>query len=54
MEYQPQNYEDLFKYVWEGLNRNYVFWDIDLTDWDAVYRKYPPQFQRFSIGLEND
>ena len=24
---------------------NYVFWDIDPTDWDAVYDEYRPRFE---------
>lgn len=33
-----------FETVWNGLNTSYVFWSVDSTDWDAVYKKYHPIF----------
>lgn len=33
-----------FDIIWSGINQNYVFWEIDPTDWDAVYTKYRPRF----------
>ena len=38
------NWSQLFDAYWSGMNYNYVFWDIDPTDWDAVYDEYKPQF----------
>jgi hypothetical protein len=29
---------------WTGMNNNYVFWDIDPTDWDSVYKTFRPKF----------
>lgn len=46
-----ETYEDHFKFFWNGMNTNYVFWDIDPTDWDAAYRKYLPMVQE--IGRQN-
>lgn len=34
-----------FDAVWRGINQNYVFWDVDSTDWDAVYAEYMPRFR---------
>lgn len=34
-----------FDIIWNGINQNYVFWEIDPTDWDAVYTKYRPRFE---------
>ncbi|MFR9651804.1 MAG: S41 family peptidase [Rikenellaceae bacterium] len=34
----------LFYEVWHSVNQNYLFWDIDPTDWDNVYAVYKPQF----------
>jgi hypothetical protein len=34
----------IFQSFWLGMNRNYMFWDQDPTDWDAVYDTYKPQF----------
>jgi Periplasmic protease len=33
-----------FEAVWNGINQNYVFWEIDPTDWDAIYTQYRPRF----------
>ncbi|MGN1172600.1 MAG: hypothetical protein ACI4SO_02300, partial [Muribaculaceae bacterium] len=33
-----------FDAVWKSINQNYVFWDVDSTDWDAVYSEYMPRF----------
>lgn len=38
-------YADVFKAFWHGMNNSYVFWDIDPTDWDAVYDEYLPKFE---------
>ena len=38
------NWSQLFDSYWSGMNYNYVFWDIDPTDWDAVYDEYKPKF----------
>lgn len=34
-----------FEIIWNGINQNYVFWEIDPTDWDAVYTQYRPRFE---------
>ena len=34
-----------FSLMWEMLDRGYVFWDVDKTDWDAVYTEYLPKFK---------
>ena len=45
-----------FDAVWRGINQNYVFWDVDSTDWDAVYAEYMPRFraldERESVSSE--
>lgn len=33
-----------FDAIWHGTNQNYVFWEADPTDWDAVYSQYRPRF----------
>lgn len=39
------NYTDQFHYIWKNICTGYVFWDIDTTDWDAVYERYTPVFE---------
>jgi hypothetical protein len=34
------------------MNNNYAFWDIDPTDWDAVYDEYMPKFK--ALGTLRD
>ena len=39
-------WEGIFSGFWHGMNENYVFWDVDDTDWDEVYKTYLPLFQK--------
>ena len=43
-----------FDSFWTGMNYNYVFWDIDPTDWDKVYTDYMPLFEELDINDPND
>ena len=48
------NWDQAFESYWNGLNYNYVFWDIDPTDWDEVYREYKPRFEALkSFGFDS-
>ena len=38
------NYSTQFEYLWKCVSTGYVFWDVDKTDWDAVYNEYMPKF----------
>ena len=38
------NYSTQFEYLWKCVSMGYVFWDVDKTDWDAVYNEYMPKF----------
>lgn len=38
------SYSTQFEYLWKCLSTGYVFWDVDDTDWDAVYDNYMPMF----------
>ena len=37
-------YSTQFDYLWKCISTGYVFWDVENTDWDAVYNKYIPKF----------
>lgn len=39
------SYAGQFEYLWKCISTGYVFWDVDNTDWDAVYNQYMPQFK---------
>lgn len=34
-----------FEQIWQGINQNYVFWETDPVDWDAVYTQYKPKVE---------
>lgn len=36
------------------MNTNYVFWDLDTTQWDAVYTRYQPLFVRLDLQHSDD
>ena len=38
-------YEEQFTFIWKSISTGYAFWDVDSTDWDAVYRNYLPCFR---------
>ncbi|GHV82728.1 hypothetical protein AGMMS50212_00680 [Spirochaetia bacterium] len=44
----------VFKSYWNAMNNNYLFWDIDPTDWDAVYDTYDPKFASMGISSYTD
>lgn len=37
-------WERTFTGFWTGMDNNYVFWDIDPTDWEKVYQSYRSRF----------
>jgi len=43
-----------FESFWTGMNHNYLFWDIDPTDWDEVYRIYQPKFADLDVANQED
>ena len=52
--YYPGTFSDVFEAFWNGMNNNYIFWDIDTTDWDAMYKRYQPVFAKMNINDDND
>jgi carboxyl-terminal processing protease len=52
--YSGASFSSVFESFWNGMNNNYVFWDIDKTDWDAMYTKYKPLFEKLDINNEED
>ena len=45
-------YTEQFDYLWRVLSTGYVFWDVDTTDWDAMYERYLPAFQELDKKYE--
>jgi hypothetical protein len=52
--YTGSNFSDVFESFWNGMNNNYVFWDIDTTNWDNVYSTYKPLFSKLNLYNSND
>lgn len=48
------SWNDVFKSFWNGMNYSYAFWDVDPTDWDAVYREYEPRFRNLQFDDSQD
>lgn len=48
------DWRHVFETYWNGMNYSYVFWDVDPTDWDEVYRVYAPQFEGLEFGVKED
>ena len=46
------SYSTQFEYLWKCLSTGYVFWDVDNTDWDAVYDEYMPKFHALDAKHE--
>lgn len=47
---QPKNFEEVFELFWNGMNKNYVYWDMDSTDWDAMYLLYKYRFRQLDLN----
>lgn len=50
----PRNFNDVFEAYWNNMNINYVYWDIDKTNWDSIYLKYKSVFKKLDINNQND
>ena len=46
----PSTFGQIFEEFWNQMNVNYVYWDIDTTDWDGVHRRYEPIFNSLQPG----
>lgn len=42
-----------WQYIWRVMDNSYVFWDIDRTDWDALYDKYLQEFKTLDRQLDS-
>ena len=44
-------YAEQFDVLWNNINTGYVFWDVDETDWEAIYEKYMPRFEELDSRI---
>ncbi len=47
--YTGTSFSSVFEAFWNGMNNNYVFWDIETTEWDSKYKTYKPLFNKLKI-----
>ncbi len=50
----PVNFSLVFDDFWNKMNSNYLYWDIDTTNWDEIHVKYKPLFEHLDIQNKND
>ena len=44
----PQTFDEIFVDFWGKMNYQYVYWNIDDTDWNLIYKHYRPIFQKLN------
>ncbi|HEY1872303.1 MAG TPA: hypothetical protein VGG71_14670, partial [Chitinophagaceae bacterium] len=42
--YLGKSYSEVFESFWNGMNTNYMFWDIETVNWNNMYTTYKPRF----------
>lgn len=50
----PKDFSEIFDAFWIDMNQNYLYWDIDTTDWNATYTKYRPYFEELDLNSQKD
>lgn len=50
----PKSFKEVFDIFWQQLDRNYVYWDTDTTNWDLIFKKYKPIFSKLDLNNEAD
>ncbi|MBB6498829.1 S41 family peptidase [Pedobacter cryoconitis] len=45
-----KDFKEIFDAFWNGMNRNYVMWDIDSTNWNEMYRVFSPAFAKLQFS----
>lgn len=50
----PSNFSEVFDDFWNKMNTNYLYWDIDTTDWDAMHKRYQPIFSQLNLENKSD
>ena len=51
---EHESLEGIFESFWHQMNENYVFWDVDSTDWNGVYDQYQSLFSQLDLNKEAD
>lgn len=51
---QPANFTEVFELFWAEMNTNYVYWDLDSTNWDKTYTAYRNIFAKLDLNNPSD
>lgn len=51
---RPYNFSEVFDSFWNQMNVNYLYWDIDTTNWDAMQGIYGPLFAQLDVNNIDD
>lgn len=49
-----QDFKSVFINFWSGMNRNYVMWDMDTTNWDRMRHIFLPLFTKLDVKKSSD
>lgn len=50
----PTTFGQVFDDFWNNMNVNYLYWDIDTTNWNAVRSRYKPVFDQLQLDNPAD
>ncbi|MBD0257132.1 MAG: hypothetical protein ICV83_15550 [Cytophagales bacterium] len=50
----PDGFAQVFDSFWTQMSSRYVYWGLDTTDWNRVYRQYQPRFRQLDIRRAAD
>ncbi len=51
---RPHNFSEVFDSFWDQMNVNYLYWDVDTTNWDAMRGIYSPLFAQLDVNNRED
>lgn len=51
---KPDRFVSLYDTFWREMNRNYIYWDIDTTNWDEIYPIYREKFALLEFSKRED
>src|ERR1700744_1266249 len=47
-------FSQVFDDFWNKMNVNYLYWNIDTTQWNAMYSRYKPVFDKLQLNEPAD
>src|ERR1700744_4989782 len=50
----PTTFSEVFEDFWTKMSINYLYWNVDTTDWNAVHDCYQPLFAALQLGNPTD